>query len=113
MKQLLGEGGLLICIEFPTYKAPSTGGPPYGLPPQVYFEHLSHPGKDIPYDAQGYVKIGAIEGEDPDALERIAHYQPERTHEIGKGTDWVSVWRHRCKTNQGDILVVPPKRRPK
>lgn len=100
MKQLLGDVGFLICIEFPTYKAPSTGGPPYGLPPQVYVEHLHHPGKDIPYDGQGHVEVGAIEDEDPEALERIAHYQPKRTHEVGKGTDWVSIWRHMCKPDQ-------------
>lgn len=97
MKQLLSSYGLLICIEFPTYKDPLTGGPPFALPPQVYVEHLSHPGRDIPYDEQGHVKTGGIDGEDTESLERIAHYEPTRTHEIGKGTDWVSIWRHWCK----------------
>lgn len=94
MKQLLGPDGLLVCIEFPTYKDPSSGGPPYALPPQVYLEHLSHPGKDVPYDENGHVRNYPIPGKDPEALERMAHYQPSRTHEIGKGTDWVSIWRN-------------------
>ncbi|KAA6414026.1 MAG: thiol methyltransferase [Lasallia pustulata] len=80
MSQLLAPAPAanLICLEFPTYKDPSLGGPPFGLSPAVYVEHLSHPGEELP----------------PGGLERVAHWQPERTHEIGKGTDWVSVWRH-------------------
>ncbi|KAI9711352.1 MAG: hypothetical protein M1812_007201 [Candelaria pacifica] len=85
----------LICLEFPTYKAPSTGGPPFGLSPSVYTEHLSHPGKEIPYDEDGNVREDAPGGTREGGLERVAHWQPERTHEIGKGTDWVSIWRHR------------------
>lgn len=97
MSELLApkSQGHLICIEFPTYKDPMTGGPPYGLPPKVYVEHLSHPGKKLPYDDEGHVKEGVSEQAGPEALERIGHWQPERTHAIGKGTDWVSVWRHR------------------
>ena len=85
----------LICIEFPTYKDPSTGGPPWGLPPKVYLEHLSHPGEDIPYDESGNIQDNVLKRASPGGLERVAHWQPERTHEIGKGTDWVSIWRHR------------------
>lgn len=87
--------GNLICIEFPTYKDPKTGGPPYALPPKVYVEHLSHPGTDIPYDEGGHVKEGTLGEPSDEGLERIAHWQPERTHAIGKGTDWVGIWRHR------------------
>ena len=94
MKQLLSAKGTLVCIEFPTYKDPSTGGPPYALPPQVYLEHLSHPGKEIPYDEGGHVVTNSLLGKDAEAMQRTAHYQPSRTHEIGKGTDWVSIWQH-------------------
>ncbi|KAI9750786.1 MAG: hypothetical protein M4579_006307 [Chaenotheca gracillima] len=87
--------GHLICVEFPTYKDPSTKGPPFGLPPKVYVGHLSHPGKNLPYDDQDNLLESQIHGETQDGLDRIAHWQPERTHEIGKGTDWVSIWRHR------------------
>ena len=84
----------LICIEFPTYKDPSTGGPPYALPSDVYLAHLSRPGREVPYDGSGYVVQTTVE-ETPAAFERIAHWQPERTHEIGKGTDWISIWQQK------------------
>lgn len=86
--------GNLICLEFPTYKDPSTLGPPFGLTPETYVEHLSHPGESIPYDENGYVKRSGPGKGNPMALERIAHWQPQRTHEVGKGTDSISVWRH-------------------
>ncbi|KAF2087687.1 putative thiol methyltransferase [Saccharata proteae CBS 121410] len=98
MSNLLSESGGLVCIEFPTYKPPSTGGPPWALPPPVYEQHLARPGEELPYDAEGYVIENKSEnGEVPrnqDGLLRIAHWQPERTHEIGKGTDWIGIWRH-------------------
>ncbi|KAL8775036.1 MAG: hypothetical protein Q9209_000515 [Squamulea sp. 1 TL-2023] len=87
--------GCLICLEFPTYKDPSLGGPPFGLTPQTYLEHLGHPGEKLPYDEFGHVLAGSQRQPKSDSLERLDHWQPERTHEIGKGTDWVSVWRHR------------------
>lgn len=95
--QLLAHepSGYLLCIEFPTYKDPLTKGPPFGLRPEVYVEHLSHPGKEIPYDDKGHVKEGTIGNPSQEGLERIAHWQPVRTHEIGKGTDWCSIWRHK------------------
>ena len=99
MSQLLGPAphSNLICLEFPTYKSPSTGGPPFGSPPEVYMEHLSHPGKDVPYE-EGYVQTNAIKEATEDALVRIAHWQPKRTHEVGKDEngsvrDFVAVWR--------------------
>lgn len=97
MSTLLRDIGSLVCLEFPTYKDPASGGPPWALPPVVYEQHLARPGEDIPYDDAGYVivvKEAADEGNDL-TLVRVAHWQPERTHEIGKGTDWVSIWRHR------------------
>lgn len=87
--------GNLVCVEFPTYKDPKTKGPPFGLRPDVYVEHLSHPGKEVPYDNDGHVKEGILTAASSEAFERIAHWQPERTHEVGKGTDWVSIWRHK------------------
>ena len=94
MSQILAYDGRLICVEFPSAKDPKIGGPPYALPPPVYVEHLAHPGKELLYDeATGHIKE-ASKSNDPAALVRIAHWQPARTHEIGKGQDWVSVWRH-------------------
>lgn len=96
MSQLLGSDGRLMCVEFPTYKPATTGGPPFGLPPKIYLAHLNHPGEKLPYDAEGNLKDEDVstDGLTDVALERVAHWKPERTHEIGKGTDWVSVWRH-------------------
>lgn len=91
----------LVCVEFPTYKPPSTGGPPFGLPSKVYEQHLSRPGDEVKYDDEGHVieetdQFGSfiIPKTNSIGLYRDAHYAPLNTHEIGKGTDKVSVWRH-------------------
>lgn len=93
MRSLLSPNGHLICVEFPTYKDPASGGPPWALPPDVYVAHLGHPGEDIPYDESGKVKIDESKPVSSGGFTRAAHWQPERTHEVGKGTDWVSIWR--------------------
>lgn len=87
--------GYLICLEFPTYKDPSIGGPPFGLTPQTYLEHLSRPGEKLPYGESGHVQEESSGSPTSDSMERLQHWQPQRTHEIGKGTDWMSIWRHR------------------
>ena len=100
MSQLLSKVGHLICIEFPSTKDPKIGGPPYALPPQVYVEHLSHPGEELPYDREtGRVVQRSTKANSNAALIRTAHWQPARTHEIGKSpdgkvTDWISLWQH-------------------
>ncbi len=102
MSQLLGPAphSNLICLEFPTYKPLSTGGPPFGSSPEAYMAHLSHPGQQIPYDEHGHVQITGAEEANKGALVRVAHWQPERTHEVGKDEngnvrDFVAIWRHR------------------
>jgi len=99
MSNLLNKTGCLVCIEFPTYKEPSTGGPPWGLPTEVYEAHLMRPGEKVENDIDGYVSKEYLEqvrqSPNENGLLRIAHWQPERTHEIGKGTDWMAVWKHR------------------
>ena len=94
MSQLLSANGRLICVEFPTYKDPSTGGPPWGVNPSVYMGHLSKPGEKVEYDNDGYVVKEDSTTHNDKALFRVAHWQPQRTHEVGKGTDWVSLWAH-------------------
>jgi hypothetical protein len=101
MSQLLGPAphSNLICLEFPTYKALSTGGPPFGSPPETYVAHLSRPGQEIPYDEQGRVQADVADGAAHDALVRVAHWPPKRTHEVGKDEsgnirDFVAIWRH-------------------
>ena len=87
--------GNLICLEFPTYKDPLTNGPPFGVRPETYVEHLSHPGENVPYNENGHAKENVLEKANPEALERISHWQPKRSHPVGQGTDWISIWRHK------------------
>ena len=85
-------------MEFPTYKEPSSGGPPWALPPEVYVEHLMRPGEEVEYDGDGRIVVSeefmGMRGEKLEGgmFRRVKHYQPRETHEIGKGTDWVGVW---------------------
>ena len=63
-------------------------------------EHLSHPGEEIPYDSNGNVRFDPLRETSDIGLERVAYWQPERTHEVGKDDkgevqDRVSVWRRR------------------
>ena len=95
MSSLLSPTGRLICLEFPTYKPPSAGGPPWALPPVVYEEILTRPGEEIQYDKEGNVVVQTPVKDNTKALVRTAHWQPERTHEVGKGTDWVGIWKHK------------------
>ncbi|PYH98623.1 putative thiol methyltransferase [Aspergillus ellipticus CBS 707.79] len=85
-------GSVMICVEFPTFKALSQGGPPYAMPSPVYVAHLGHPGKEIPYDEAGIPKE-SCEGGGP-GLQRVGHWKAVRSHPMGKNTDWVSVWKH-------------------
>ena len=95
MSELLADDGSLVCLEFPTTKDPKLPGPPWALPPAVYMEHLSHPGEVVEYDtATGVMREDPDRPKPSNALSRIAHWQPARTHEIGKAADWISIWRH-------------------
>lgn len=90
----------LVCLEFPVTKPAKSGGPPFGVPPKTYVEHLSHPGENIPYDADGYVKSNPLEPIAPGGLEKVGHWHPADTHKVGKDKDgnvedYISVWRHR------------------
>ncbi|KAF8862451.1 S-adenosyl-L-methionine-dependent methyltransferase [Acephala macrosclerotiorum] len=97
--ELLAPEGRLICLEFPTYKPASTGGPPWALPPKIYMAHLPRPGQELEYGEDGELLEEKLGEPSSSGLVRIAHFQPERTHEIGyssdgKVTDWISVWAH-------------------
>ncbi|KAL9105051.1 MAG: hypothetical protein Q9163_000064 [Psora crenata] len=94
MSKLLASQGSLICVEFPSAKDPKTGGPPFAVPPSVYVQHLAHPGEELLYNEDGHVREDLHLPTNSAALARIAHWQPARTHEIGEGQDWVSIWKH-------------------
>jgi hypothetical protein len=86
-----------MCLEFPTYKPASTGGPPWALPPKIYMAHLPRPGVELLYGEDGELQEDKLPEPSKGALSRIAHFQPKRTHQIGydaegKVTDWVSIW---------------------
>ncbi|KAF2707827.1 S-adenosyl-L-methionine-dependent methyltransferase [Pleomassaria siparia CBS 279.74] len=98
MSQLLSPTGVLICLEFPTYKPASSGGPPWALPSVVYQELFKRPGEDIAYDETG--TAGASDREESDkALVRAGHWKPARTHPVGikdgDVKDRVSIWKHK------------------
>ena len=97
--ELLAPEGRVVCVEFPTYKPPSTGGPPWALPPKVYLAHLSRPGHKLPYGEDGELQESKLGEPSRIGLQRVEHFQPKRTHQIGydaqgKVTDWVSFWGH-------------------
>lgn len=94
MSQLLSPTGRLICLEFPLTKAPDTGGPPHGLSGELYEQLFKSPGREVQYDQKGYVREDNSGERADDALERVARWQAERTHDVGQGSDHVSIWRH-------------------
>jgi hypothetical protein len=92
MTTLLGTPGRLICLEFPLFKDPSLGGPPFALRKETYEQHLGRPGEELEYK-DGLVVVNELT-KDPKGLVRLDRWMPERTHEMGKGTDHISVWAH-------------------
>lgn len=120
MQQLLAQpSGRLVCLEFPTGKHPSTGGPPHSAAFWFYQLHLSKPGnqevitygekRDSAHQDPGK-DINKVQKEwtiNPNAgtrtgpgLAMIVRFKPNVTHESGQsyqgsfGRDWVSVWGH-------------------
>lgn len=120
MQQLLARpSGRLVCLEFPTGKHPSTGGPPHSAAFWFYQLHLSNPGNDqvITYgekkdstsqgpgrdidQTQNEWTINANAGTSTGpGLAMIVRFKPNVTHESGQsyqgsfGRDWVSIWGH-------------------
>ena len=89
-----------MCLEFPTTKPPSAGGPPYNFTPEAYVAQLGHPGEkvytndtDAVIDEKWANSLPAANG-----LTRLLHIKPERTHPAGMEgdviEDWISVWAH-------------------
>ncbi|CEN59539.1 hypothetical protein ASPCAL01988 [Aspergillus calidoustus] len=92
--------GNLVCLEFPRHKDPLQHGPPYSSPSEAYMEHLSHPGEELAYDAKGRIKSDPLRETSPFGLERVAYWQPAKTHDFGTSEegevfDRVSIWRRR------------------
>lgn len=97
MTQLVHPSGHLICLEFPSGKPLSDGGPPWGLTPEVYEALLGAPGSPVTYGPDGGVVEAMPAKPDPNAMHRLSIIKPARTHKAGMdedGTvrDFISVW---------------------
>lgn len=74
MADLITPGsGLLVCLEYPLFREPESCGPPFAIRSTDYDQLLR--GK----------------------FEKVMHYMPARTHEVGIGSDMISVWRRKEK----------------
>lgn len=106
MSELLAPNGFLVCLEWPLQKSPKEGGPPHGLSAELYEELLRKPGQEVEYDDdnEGYVVVsagdsttsgggGGDDGRAKNALVRLERYRPSRTHEAGKDSDFISIWK--------------------
>ncbi|KAK4225843.1 S-adenosyl-L-methionine-dependent methyltransferase [Podospora fimiseda] len=93
MGELLAPEGVLICLEFPLYKDLKLPGPPWGLREGIYWDLLACGGSGMfgsDEEAQQAMKADKVtEGK----LERVARLKPERSYEVSKGTDRLSIWR--------------------
>ncbi|KAK6503689.1 hypothetical protein TWF481_008693 [Arthrobotrys musiformis] len=67
---LIKSGGILICLEFPLYKAYDLPGPPWAIRSETY--------------------VGLLESV---GFERVHHEKPRRYLPAGKDTDMISAWR--------------------
>ncbi|KHN96672.1 Thiopurine S-methyltransferase [Metarhizium album ARSEF 1941] len=97
MSQLLQPAGHLVCLECPSGKALSEGGPPWGVRPETYEALLGAPGKDISYDADGSPVVATAAKPDANALHRSGLIRPAKTHPAGTNadgtvSDFISVW---------------------
>lgn len=95
MSELLSPHGRLICLEFPLDKAPSSGGPPHGLSSSLYEQLFKAPGSVPKYNDDGKVIEHGDQESAADALVRVAHWRPERSHSVSQGKDMMSIWKHR------------------
>ncbi|KAF3930648.1 hypothetical protein ABW19_dt0206470 [Dactylella cylindrospora] len=69
---LIKPGGVLICLEFPLYKAYDLPGPPWAIRSETYVELLENAG-----------------------FERVYHVKPSRYLPAGKDSDMISAWRRK------------------
>ncbi|KAG5969682.1 hypothetical protein E4U55_002026 [Claviceps digitariae] len=97
--QLLHPSGHLICLEFPSGKPLSDGGPPWGLTPEVYEALLGAPGMPVLYreDGSGRPLDDVSAKPHPGALHRLSLMKPARTHgmAVAEGDNerhMISVW---------------------
>lgn len=90
MVSLLEKDGLLTCLEFPMYKDRKIAGPPWGLN-GVHWDLLERGGDGL-LDLDDKSDAGE---EGCGLFTRILYVQPERTHQVGQGTDMLSVYQRK------------------
>lgn len=84
MTDLLAPDGRLVCLQWPTGKPWSSGGPPWGVLPEHYVAQLALPGQQIDYDADGKIPEQAMPTTTEQAgLRRLELVVPTRTHQAG------------------------------
>ncbi|KAL2128460.1 hypothetical protein VTI74DRAFT_9173 [Chaetomium olivicolor] len=92
MNELLAPSGVLVCLEFPLYKDLKLPGPPWGLREGIYCNLLAAGGNGMIEEEEEAAKAAIeIRGDGP--FERIAHFKPARTYEIGEDTDMLGIWK--------------------
>lgn len=91
MADLLSPGGQVICLEFPLYKDPKLPGPPWGLR-GVYWNLLAQGGNGLVEDSMETEGLDSTESPGEGQFTRILYFKPQRSYEIGRGTDMMSVY---------------------
>lgn len=95
MARVLKPNGLLICLEFPTYKDPQLPGPPWGLK-GVHWNLLALGGTGIITGEVGDDgKEKGVDGSEAGNFWRVLYVKPERSYEVAKGTDMLSVYERK------------------
>lgn len=95
LARVLKPGGLLICLEFPMYKDPQAPGPPWGLK-GVHWDVLALGGNGVVTGEVGDDgKEKAVSVPEQGEFRRILYVKPERSYEVAKGTDMVSVYERK------------------
>lgn len=89
MSELLAPGGLLVCLEFPLFKDPSSPGPPWPLQ-GVHWNLLAEGGDGVVYPLK--LEAGEEGPGKEGCFERMVYFKPEVSYESGRGTDMMSVY---------------------
>lgn len=92
MAQIICPGGLLVCLEFPLYKDPSSAGPPWGVRGGVYWDVLVRGGNGILDSEISQEEQNEYVNLDGGDFTRELYIKPKRSYDAGRGTDMVSIW---------------------
>jgi hypothetical protein len=97
MSELLAPSGVLVCLEFPSYKDLRLPGPPWGLREGIYWNLLVAGGNGMIEDEE--TAKSATQVTAGGAFKRLQYIKPERSYEVAKGTDMLSIWALRLHGN--------------